>query len=327
MPFYPDFTNLTGTGTFSLTSVTTPTIIASDQNDYNPSGISTCSILRLSSSSNINLSGLQGGTASRFIFLQNVGSYNIKLLHASSLSSASNRFNCRRNLDTSIPPGGAGLIRYSSSASAWVADLISDELTVSFLNCLTDFPSGSSSIGDFGYNTTAQNHLITCPIGEGAVKKSFQVDITSSSSIASTAVKTDFSNSRNFPANSITVNRYFKFDECFVYSTTGTPTLELWRYLGSNALYDTGVVTLNSTQTNQKIIENLVGIVTSVGASGNMHVFGTVTIFGTTSVQVVAIDNDVTIDTTSVLTGKCSAQWGTSSSGNTIVRKPQGVLI
>lgn len=72
----------------------TPTVISVSQNNYAPTGIGSAVLMRLSSNSNIELTGLVAPSpaAARVLFMVNVGSEDIKLKNESVSSSAANRF-------------------------------------------------------------------------------------------------------------------------------------------------------------------------------------------------------------------------------------------
>src|SRR5439155_1325337 len=89
---YPNPTVQQASGAFALTGVISPSQITADQNDYNPTGLSTAAVLRLSTDACRNLTGLQGGSVGRSIMLANIGGNNVILKDESSSSSAANRF-------------------------------------------------------------------------------------------------------------------------------------------------------------------------------------------------------------------------------------------
>ena len=60
---------------FKLSGVISPTQISANTDDYNPTGLATASVLRLSTDASRNLTGLQGGAAGRLIVIENVGSF------------------------------------------------------------------------------------------------------------------------------------------------------------------------------------------------------------------------------------------------------------
>jgi hypothetical protein len=61
-----------------------PTQIAGNQNDYNPSGLGTAMILRLNSDATRNITGLVGQGDGRLICLVNIGSQNLVFQDANS---------------------------------------------------------------------------------------------------------------------------------------------------------------------------------------------------------------------------------------------------
>lgn len=95
----------------------TPTQITSNQNDYNPTGLSTASTIRLSSDASRNITGLQGGSDGRLLFLQNVGGANVVLVDESASSTAANRFALDGN--QTIVPDQLVILQYDSTASRW----------------------------------------------------------------------------------------------------------------------------------------------------------------------------------------------------------------
>jgi len=102
-------------GTLSLTGESTPSQITGNQNDYNPTGITTSSVLRLSSDARRSLTGLQGGAAGRTIVLHNVGTFPIVFKFQDGASSAANRFAFGHTLS-----GGHSMtIVYDTTTARW----------------------------------------------------------------------------------------------------------------------------------------------------------------------------------------------------------------
>jgi hypothetical protein len=104
-------------GSFALVDDITPSQITSDQNDYNPTGLSTASTLRLSSDASRNITGLQGGADGRILFIHNVGSNNIVLKDESASSSAANRF--ALTADVTLSADAVAVLQYDSTSSRW----------------------------------------------------------------------------------------------------------------------------------------------------------------------------------------------------------------
>lgn len=80
------------TGKFTVTGDISPSQITSNQSDYNPTGLSTASILRLSTDASRNISGLAGGEDGRLIVAFNIGSNDVVFTNQDAGSAAANRF-------------------------------------------------------------------------------------------------------------------------------------------------------------------------------------------------------------------------------------------
>lgn len=94
-----------------------PSQITSSQNDYNPTDLSTSSVLRLTSDANWNITGLAGGSDGRVIIIRNIGSFIITLKNNSSSSTSSNRFSF--SSDMIIYPDKSVILQYDSTVSLW----------------------------------------------------------------------------------------------------------------------------------------------------------------------------------------------------------------
>jgi hypothetical protein len=115
MQYTPTAVNLTAAVSFN--GVNSPAQITSNQNDYNPSGLSVASVLRLSSNAARTITGLQGGAGGRIITVMNVGSYAITLKNASGSSSAANRFAFTGDL--ALASGQSTILMYDGTSSVW----------------------------------------------------------------------------------------------------------------------------------------------------------------------------------------------------------------
>jgi hypothetical protein len=104
---------------FFLTGDISPAQITADQNDYNPAGFSTASVLRLSSDATRNLTGLSGGVDGRIVAVVNVGTNNIVLKDASSSSSTANRF--AFGVDVTLAAEQSAVLWYDATDSRWKA--------------------------------------------------------------------------------------------------------------------------------------------------------------------------------------------------------------
>jgi hypothetical protein len=102
---------------FFLTGDISPPQIAADQNDYNPTGLSAATVLRLSSDAARNITGLSGGSDGRFLLVSNVGAQDLVFKNESASSSADNRFALTGDLI--IASGMIALLCYDASSSRW----------------------------------------------------------------------------------------------------------------------------------------------------------------------------------------------------------------
>lgn len=101
--------------------IVTPSSLSSSQNNYAP-GV--CDILRLTSSTAIDITGLVAATADgamRLVINVNAsGGSAITLKHESSSSTAANRFRNTTGGDYILPAdGGSAVLTYSSAISRW----------------------------------------------------------------------------------------------------------------------------------------------------------------------------------------------------------------
>lgn len=106
-----------GSGFFLAGNISPPQITA-DQNDYDPNGLSTASVLRLTSNAARKITGLAGGLGGRLIVLENVGANAITIAKDDgATSTAANRF--AFSFDVVLAPNQAALIKYDGTAARW----------------------------------------------------------------------------------------------------------------------------------------------------------------------------------------------------------------
>ncbi len=99
-----------------LTGDITPAQITANTDDYSPTGLSTASVLRLSTDASRDLTGIQGGADGRVLVLHNVGSFDV-VLKDDATSTAANRF--QLNADITVAPNQSTVIQYDSTSSRW----------------------------------------------------------------------------------------------------------------------------------------------------------------------------------------------------------------
>ena len=103
-------------GLFSLTGDISPAQIVANTDNYNPTGLSTASTLRLSTDASRNLTGIAGGSDGRLLIIHNIGSFNLVLMDDVT-STAANRF--QLNADMTLLPDQSVLLQYDSTSSRW----------------------------------------------------------------------------------------------------------------------------------------------------------------------------------------------------------------
>ncbi|MFN7609448.1 MAG: hypothetical protein ACK5QX_00710 [bacterium] len=94
-----------------------PAALTANANDYNPSGLSDAANLKLSSTANIDVTGIAGGAEGRVLLIKNVGNFLITLKDENAGSAASNRFSTPG--DVELPPGKMVLAVYGSLQNRW----------------------------------------------------------------------------------------------------------------------------------------------------------------------------------------------------------------
>jgi hypothetical protein len=104
-------------GVTRLTGVITPVPISSNIDDYNPPSLNNANVLRISSTINIELTGLVAQSEGYFLWVFNVGTNDIKLKENNSSSSANNRFLI--NGDINIKEDESVLLWYDISSLRW----------------------------------------------------------------------------------------------------------------------------------------------------------------------------------------------------------------
>lgn len=132
-----------------LSGAISPAQITGDQNDYAPTGFSTCGVVRLSTDASRTLTGLAGGAGGRVVIIHNVGTNDIVFANQSASSSAVNRF--KFGADLTIPANGGLLLRYDATESFWykVADTVQGA------------GGGGGAPDDAQYITAASNGTLT----------------------------------------------------------------------------------------------------------------------------------------------------------------------
>lgn len=113
----PVYAGLTDTGAFSLSGNISPAALTTSTDNWNPTGLSTASVVRMSATSAIQLTGVLARPAGTVLSLQNVGSFAIELVADSASSVAANQFDFTRS--ELVQPGQSLLLQYDATSVGW----------------------------------------------------------------------------------------------------------------------------------------------------------------------------------------------------------------
>lgn len=108
---------------FSLTGVVSPAQIAATQNNYAPTGIETCNVLRLTSDASRSITGLLAADPNtrqgQIILIVNAGAFDIILEDEHASSDAANRFDL--SADITLPGDTMIAVWYDAATDRWRA--------------------------------------------------------------------------------------------------------------------------------------------------------------------------------------------------------------
>ncbi len=102
-----------------FSGVLSPPSLSATTHNYNPTGLSTCNVLRLSATTDISLTGIQAPSPSvnQFILLVNLGTGNINILTNNAGSSAGNQF--INNNDVLLNTNESVIMMYDATSAGW----------------------------------------------------------------------------------------------------------------------------------------------------------------------------------------------------------------
>lgn len=103
----------------ALSGTISPTALSGNVNDYNPTGLSTASAIRIDGgAADRDITGLAGGVSGRLVTIVNIGTTNsLVLKNNSGSSSAGNKF--LLGADLTRAPDAAVTLRYDGTSSVW----------------------------------------------------------------------------------------------------------------------------------------------------------------------------------------------------------------
>jgi photosystem II stability/assembly factor-like uncharacterized protein len=101
----------------ALSGDITPAQITANQNDYNPTGLATASVLRLSSDASRDITGLSGGADGRVMTIFNIGANPVVFKNQSTSSTTANRF--ALGADMTLAADQSITLMYDATSQRW----------------------------------------------------------------------------------------------------------------------------------------------------------------------------------------------------------------
>lgn len=96
-----------------------PSALAANTNNLDLGDAGSGAVARISSSANVNLTGIAGGVAGRVLIVYNTGSFNITFTHDSASSTAANRFLIDGGNNFVLYPNAGLIMIYDSTSARW----------------------------------------------------------------------------------------------------------------------------------------------------------------------------------------------------------------
>ena len=240
------------TGTFgtaiAFSGDLTPAQITADQTDYNPTGLSTANVLRLSSDAARSINSLAGGSDGRTIILYNVGTQQITLKNNSGIGSAANQF--LLNADVVLGINQGAIVQYDATSARWRVASSIGSTGVGSAHVIQDETSNLTARPTLNFTGAG----VTCTDNSGSNRTDCTVP-GGSTDVAAAYTWTGVHSWRdgNFSLlNTGDTSKILKFDlSGFTASTTRTMTLPdaSTRLLGDSDVSTTGLVTRTAANT------------------------------------------------------------------------------
>ena len=115
-----EFSGLTGTAQLIFSGLISPAQLTADQNNYAPTGIDTCSVIRVDSDASRTITGLSASQVEgREITIENDGTNAIVLSDEDANSTAANRFALPDGAAVTIGSESSVTLKYDGTASRW----------------------------------------------------------------------------------------------------------------------------------------------------------------------------------------------------------------
>lgn len=111
-------TALTVSGPRRITGAISPTQLVANTDNWNPTGLSTCNVIRIDVDAPRNITGIVAQADGTLIALYNLTAHVITLVHDAT-STAANRFYCPTSADFPLTATGSVWIRYDGTSQRW----------------------------------------------------------------------------------------------------------------------------------------------------------------------------------------------------------------
>lgn len=224
-------------------AVISPTALSGNTDDWNPTGLTTASMVRLSASAAYNLTGIAAPADRRLLTLHNIGSFTITLKD-SVTSSAANQFKLNGS-DYSLAAGTSVILQYDLTSAKW--RLFGQQSS-------SGGSGGSNSIQDFRLTLTSATPVTTADVATATTiyaspYKGNRIALYDGSSTWNIRTSAEFSLALG------TLTSGLPYD-VFCYDNSGTPTLEFlaWTSTTTRAtalVYQDGVLVKSGATTRR----------------------------------------------------------------------------
>lgn len=244
-------------------NVVSPTQITANQNNYNPTGASSASALRLSTDASRDITGFAFPAAYKTILVHNVGSYNIVLKDESASSTAANRF--ALNGDATISPDQSVLLWYDTTSSRWrlvgggASSSGTGGLAVSIASVIS---SNVTGVEDTHHILDVSGMTLNCDFNlptPTAAGKRCRVTLSTGDATYALIVK----------VNSVEVTRLFITNETLEFISTGTGAGN-WQLSDDGRINSVGIIERRTAQSINSTTDTKIQFATSVKDVGNI---------------------------------------------------------
>lgn len=100
------------------TGIISPTQLAANTDNWNPTGLATAQVIRASTDASRNLTGIVAQAAGTELAIWNVGAFDLVLVHDAT-STAANRFTLPGAANLTLTPGSSIRLAYDGASSRW----------------------------------------------------------------------------------------------------------------------------------------------------------------------------------------------------------------